>query len=450
MKNAILQKSVGGITANAFVRPIIIILAILHIAIIGMILQINATTGFLASTMNKAGIYTAEANSLLAGTSLLSQTANNFVLEPVTATGELNVYPLAVYAEEMKRPRRGSQVLTRFHEYDANGAAMTYLSTAAENADRMTALQLQALALINGAHPFPDSDPVNKLPLPALSAADQAMPAAQKMEKARNLLMDPDTLKDMYSVSQHVNACVRIIRADADGKRADAGRRIDRLRTGLWGATFLILLILIGMFIALYKQIFNPLKRFVRLISSNQFLNTGDGLHEVRLVASAYNNLQERRDALRSLAETDTLTSLPNRYRFEKFILDAGESGYSLAILIFDLNYLKETNDTLGHSAGDKLIQTAASCISSCFGENSFRIGGDEFAAVVKNCKPEKIQQMIHQFEEAQQRENVSISLGYAYAEEIGNTSLKQLIDEADKKMYAQKQEAHRRMAAFT
>ena len=91
MKNAILQKSVGGITANAFVRPIIIILAILHIAIIGMILQINATTGFLASTMNKAGIYTAEANSLLAGTSLLSQTANNFVLEPVTATGELNV-----------------------------------------------------------------------------------------------------------------------------------------------------------------------------------------------------------------------------------------------------------------------------------------------------------------------------------------------------------------------
>ena len=66
MKNAILQKSVGGITANAFVRPIIIILAILHIAIIGMILQINATTGFLASTMNKAGIYTAEANSLLA------------------------------------------------------------------------------------------------------------------------------------------------------------------------------------------------------------------------------------------------------------------------------------------------------------------------------------------------------------------------------------------------
>ena len=95
-------------------------------------------------------------------------------------------------------------------------------------------------------------------------------------------------------------------------------------------------------------------------------------------MASAYNNLEKRREALRSVAETDTLTNLPNRYRFEKYILSAGDSGYSLAILMFDINYLKETNDTLGHSAGDELIQKVAHCISSCFGENSFRIGGDE------------------------------------------------------------------------
>jgi diguanylate cyclase (GGDEF)-like protein len=165
------------------------------------------------------------------------------------------------------------------------------------------------------------------------------------------------------------------------------------------------------------------------------------------MVASAYNSLRKRRDALdailRSAAETDALTNLPNRYRFEQYLLDAGESGYSLAILMFDINFLKETNDTLGHSAGDKLIRKAAECITSCFGDKSFRIGGDEFVAVVEDCKPEMVQQMIYRFREVGERENVSISVGYAYAEKINEATIKQMIDEADKLMYAEKQAVH-------
>ena len=147
---------------------------------------------------------------------------------------------------------------------------------------------------------------------------------------------------------------------------------------------------------------------------------------------------------MRSAAETDALTNLPNRYRFEQYLLDAGESGYSLAILMFDVNYLKQTNDTMGHSAGDKLLRSAAKCITSCFGEKSFRIGGDEFAAVVEDCKPEAVQQMIYRFREEERRENVSISVGYAYAEKISETTIKQLLEEADRQMYAEKQLTHR------
>ena len=152
---------------------------------------------------------------------------------------------------------------------------------------------------------------------------------------------------------------------------------------------------------------------------------------------------------MRSAAETDALTNLPNRYRFEQYLLDAGENGYSLAILMFDINFLKETNDTFGHSAGDKLIRTAAKCITSCFGEKSFRIGGDEFAAVVEDCRPETVHQMISRFREAEERENVSISVGFAYADRISETTVKQLIDEADKQMYAEKQAAHKRLRQY-
>ena len=131
-------------------------------------------------------------------------------------------------------------------------------------------------------------------------------------------------------------------------------------------------------------------------------------------------------------------------YRFEQYLLESEESGYSMAMVVFDINFLKVTNDTKGHLAGDELIRTAAVCISSCFGENCFRFGGDEFAAVVKNCSREDIDGMVKRFEEAQRRENVSISLGCAYTGDIGQTTFKKLLDEADRKMYTRKREAHR------
>ena len=428
MKSTQPQKKVGGFTANSFMRPIIAILAVLDIAIIGMFLQINSGASRLSTVMTNVGVYIGEANSLLAGVSLLNQTAANFVLVPVKKTGEFNAAPLTVYVSEKAR---------------------SYLSAAARDADRMTEIQLHALALVNAVHPFPGTASLNQLPLPALQNTDKALSDADKLEKARRLVLDSYEDLDMFSVSRNVTACVQEIRNDASVQAAAAGKRVAILRTGLWIATILITVILVITFMILYKQMINPLEGFVRLIASNKTLDEKQGMKEVRQVASAYNNLEERREALRSVAETDTLTNLPNRYRFEKYLLGAGDSGYSLAILMFDINYLKETNDTLDHSAGDELIQKVARCIASCFGENSFRIGGDEFVAVIKDCKPEMIQEMVRRFEETEQREKVSVSLGYAYTGEIGETTLKKLIDEADKKMYAQKQEAHKNVDQY-
>ena len=449
MKSTQPQKKVGGIAANAIMRPIIAILAILDIAIIGMYLQITSETRQLSSVMNRVGVYTAEANSLLAGASLLAQTAANFVLVPVKKNGEFSTFPLTVYANELNRPRRGKQVLERFRDYEISDKARFHLSAAAADSDRMTEIQLHALALVNAVYPILNTKPLNQIPLPALKKADQALSNADKLDKAKSLMMGSYGELDMFSVSQNINACVQEIRNDANAQAAATGKRVFILRTGLWVATILITVILFITFMILYKQMINPLEGFVRLIASNKTLDEKQGMKEVRQVASAYNNLEERREALRSVAETDTLTNLPNRYRFEKYLLGAGDSGYSLAILMFDINYLKETNDTLGHSAGDELIQKVARCIASCFGENSFRIGGDEFVAVIKDCKPEMIQEMIRRFEETEQKEKVSVSLGYAYTGEIGETTLKKLIDEADKKMYAQKQEAHKNVDQY-
>ena len=450
---AVGAKSTGGIAANSLMRPIIVVLAILHIVIFALIVQINATSAKLSAVSRTAGERIEEATSVLAGASLLSETSTNFIMVPVHEHGEINVAPLAVFATELARPHRGNQVLERFRNYDVSPEALARLKDAAGNAEKLKDAQLHALALINSVYPFPNVYPVNQIPLPELNEAEKAMPAERRLAQSRIVALGSVASMNKRAVSQNVNACKDILRANVGAAAAEVGKKIVILRTVLLGLAGLVMLILIGTFVALYKQMIHPLQGFVQLITANQPLDEEKGLQEVRLVASAYNSLRKRRDALdailRSAAETDALTNLPHRYRFEQYLLDVGERGYSLAILMFDINYLKETNDTEGHSAGDNLIRTAAQCITSCFGEKSFRIGGDEFAAVVEDCRPETVQQMIYRFREAEEQENISISVGYAYADNISETTIKQLLDEADKQMYAEKQAAHKRLRQY-
>ena len=445
-------KKVGGISANSLVMPIVVVLAILHIVIIGLILAISAYSGSLSRTMQDSGAYTQDATSLLASSSLLSETASHYVLMPVTESGEVNVNPLSTYAQELAQDRRGSQVLARFQEYDVDEKAVALLATAAESADYMLEAQLHAISLMRTLYPLPDVSPLTSIPVTELTEEEKAMTPEQKIAAARTLVLGSVYGLNKQAVSQNVNQCVAIIQQDSAVQAAQTARKVSLMRTILWADTVTIIVILVLTFAALYTQIMFPLGKYVKQIPEGKLLDEKNGFREVRLVASAYNSVLKHRDdldqILRSAAETDALTNLPNRYRFEQYLLESGDSGYSMAVLLFDVNYLKRTNDTEGHLAGDKLIRQAAECISSCFGESCFRFGGDEFAAIVKNCTPDSIRQMMARFEEIERRENVSISMGYAYTEDIGSTTFKHLLDEADKNMYAQKKAAHRQSAA--
>ena len=442
------DKDVGGLKSYSVMVPIIVVLAVLHIIVIVTIVQINSASAGLTAIMRKQGEYMKDATSLLAGSSLMSETSGNYVLKPNMDTGGININALAAYATEIQKPRRGNHVAERFRGYDVSEEIKSRIGVAAASANEMMKSQLHAIALVNSVYPMPDVEPLNKIPLHQLSEVELSYPVEIRLAAARNLILNPVYGLHKQSVSENINACTQAMENRASQLAAETGKRIAMLRMLLWGLTIVIMLLVFGTFALLYKQLVHPLNVFVKLIRSNSPLNAAKGMREVRLVAQAYNALLNRRDALdailRSAAETDTLTNLPNRYRFEQYMLESGESGYSLAVLMFDINYLKKTNDTQGHHAGDMLIRNAADCITSCFGNACFRIGGDEFIAVIKGCDPEKLQSMIRDFEETKKQKHISISMGYAYAREIGETTVKQMMDEADKNMYAHKVEAHK------
>ena len=86
------------------------------------------------------------------------------------------------------------------------------------------------------------------------------------------------------------------------------------------------------------------------------------------------------------LAQTDTLTSLPNRRAFMQRIhaafAAANRGGKPFAVLYFDLDHFKDVNDTLGHPMGDAILRQAAVRVMGAIRENDVvaRFGGDEFA----------------------------------------------------------------------
>jgi diguanylate cyclase (GGDEF)-like protein len=90
------------------------------------------------------------------------------------------------------------------------------------------------------------------------------------------------------------------------------------------------------------------------------------------------------------LAYHDALTSLPNRLlfmdRLEVAIAQAQRYEQKLAVLVIDLDRFKEINDSLGHSAGDALLQQVTDRIRHCVRQSDTvaRLGGDEFGVVVQ------------------------------------------------------------------
>jgi diguanylate cyclase (GGDEF)-like protein len=88
------------------------------------------------------------------------------------------------------------------------------------------------------------------------------------------------------------------------------------------------------------------------------------------------------------IARHDALTGLPNRTLFQEHLaglLDKGAAGQPFGVLCLDLDHFKEVNDTLGHPAGDELLELVAGRLRLCVREYDLiaRLGGDEFAIII-------------------------------------------------------------------
>lgn len=115
----------------------------------------------------------------------------------------------------------------------------------------------------------------------------------------------------------------------------------------------------------------------------------------IEKLKTAHLELQAKEAQAQYLACHDALTTLPNRSSFSKFVdqsISQLSNGRCLGVLLIDLDRFKHVNDTLGHLAGDTLIQAVGARLAERMGAGNIvaRLGGDEFAICVTDCASEE------------------------------------------------------------
>lgn len=142
---------------------------------------------------------------------------------------------------------------------------------------------------------------------------------------------------------------------------------------------------------------------------------------------------------IKSQAYFDSLTGLKNRTAYQNYVQLMDENVSTVkadfTVVVFDINQLKAINDQQGHEEGDRIIVSVADALKRVFGiDEVFRIGGDEFVAILDGSDPtermHRVKAMLPQ---------VAISMGFAFYSKDIDKSYAEVFKRADETMYVDK-----------
>lgn len=232
----------------------------------------------------------------------------------------------------------------------------------------------------------------------------------------------------------------------------------------------IVSVVLLIIFIVLTMQFTGHITKPLReLTAAAKQVNDGNyevsldnrGKDEVGILKRAFNQLIRHlksyiRD-LNDLAYGDALTAVRNKGAFDIYAknlqaeVDSASEPPEYAVVFFDCNNLKAINDQYGHDKGDIYLKGACSLICQVFAHSPvFRIGGDEFAAILRKKEYARRDELIALFDQRcydiravaeTPWEKVDIARGLAAYEPGRDSSVDDVIKRADERMYENKRE---------
>ena len=180
-------------------------------------------------------------------------------------------------------------------------------------------------------------------------------------------------------------------------------------------------------------------------------------IRSLLLIKQQFAALKRQTDSMHRQAITDSLTRVYNR----RYLLDHGDQflarrdNHPVAAILLDIDHFKKINDNLGHITGDRVLESLGELLRSRIPDNGMvvRFGGEEFAMLVPRCSINRG----HQCAEGLRREvealnpanvPITISIGLATNQQKPDMTLTQLINRADKALYAAKAQGRNQVCA--
>ncbi|MGD0955370.1 MAG: GGDEF domain-containing protein [Candidatus Acidiferrales bacterium] len=253
-------------------------------------------------------------------------------------------------------------------------------------------------------------------------------------------------------------------------------RRLDRRQWWLWSSTLLVLILLtVAVASFAFPAILSKeqesysfyLNQAVRALVGIVLLFSVYLVYQQTIIIRMRNQMADQIESLArvqnltnevyKLAALDQLTGLYNRrsgeQRLAEEISRAVRHERPLTVLLLDLDGLKQTNDRLGHAAGDLVLRGFAQRLQKAIrgSDLAVRLGGDEFMVLLPECRADEVRHVVARVEGLEieyNSEKISCRFSRGWTDYKAGETSEELLKRADEALYANKRASKQQNAS--
>lgn len=443
-----MERKQKGLSIRLLTFILAIITAVVFAAVIFLLLSVSAHFELVNASIDKFLVSQKSSKMIQDSASYLTEQARLFVITHETEYAES-------YLREKNVNRSRERALEQLQTVcSTDDLAYLRLQIAQSQAENLISVEIYAIKLVYES--LKDRMKKQRMKLPEsiksvnLREVDENLSPEKLQSLALNTLFGDGYLIYKKRVDENCNLTVRDIEKEITSElklNSDSlGDSLEFMRILM----ILLLIVLAAVFISFNILILRVLKKFIKAIQKDERLPY-EGSSELKFFADTYNSIYEikaqNEKELLFNAEYDALTGILNRRAYEQICKKCAEEKDKIALLLIDMDNFKNINDTYGHSGGDEALKALAKHLKETFrlGDYVCRIGGDEFAVVLRGIKAKADEAIVRKIRYINELladldggiRHVSVSAGAAMSDE-GFT--KELSEKADKALYYTKE----------